>query len=197
MSYLSYAHENKDEVQAFIQNVRQRNTADVVVTYIKKKTSEKLIMLDNYSNEMLEMDLIMNDAWQSRATLTRKRPEAYLILPGQEKALENLKTLGLTVETLNAEMQLTVEAYEVTDYFKDALLYEQVQRQEVATKVTEKQVTFPAGTAIVYLAQDKGNMAAEVLEPEGTNSFVSFDVISTGLNEELPVFRYMQSKKIN
>ena len=139
----------------------------------------------------------MNDAWESKATLKRKRPMAYLILPGQERALANLKTLGLTIDTLTKDMSLTVETYEVTDYFKDEEVYEQVHRQEVETKVTEKQVSFPAGTAIVYLAQDKGNLAAEVLEPESENGFVLFNVIGTGLDEELPVYRYMQQKKIN
>jgi hypothetical protein len=197
MSYLQYAYENKAEVLAEVQKARGKNKADVVVTAKKKKTSEMMTMLDNYSNEMLEMEMIMNDAWESKATLKRKRPMAYLILPGQERALANLKTLGLTIDILPKDMSLTVETYEVTDYFKDAEVYEQVHRQEVETKVTEKQVSFPAGTAIVYLAQDKGNLAAEVLEPESENGFVLFNVIGTGLNEELPVYRYMQQKKIN
>lgn len=197
MSYLNYALEHKTEVLALIKNVRQQQDADVVVLAEKKMTGESIDMLDNYSNEMLKIDLVVNDAWESKATLSRKRPVAYLIKPGHEQAIKNLKILGLKIEEMEAEKSLPVEAYTVTDYFKSALVYEKVHRQKVETQVSEKNVSFPAGTSIVYLAQDKGNLAAEVLEPESENGFISFNVIGTSLHVELPIYRYMQPERIN
>ena len=197
MSYLNYASQNKAEVLELVKKARGKNEADVVVLADKDKTFETVKMLDNYSNEMLQMEFVVNDAWVSHPTLTRKRPNAYLILPGNDKALENLKILGLEIETLSTEKTISVEALTVFDYFKDALVYEGVHRQEVTTVVLKKEVIFPVGTSIVYLAQDKGNIATEVLEPEGENSFVSFNVIGTSLYAELPVYRYMQQNKIN
>lgn len=197
LSYLNFANQNKDEVLTMIQKVRGKNGAEVVVLSEKDKTAETVEMLDNYSNEMLNMEFVVNDAWASQATLSRVRPKAYLILPGNEKAIENLKILGLEIETLSGQQTLNVEAFTVSEYFKDALVYEGVHRQEVTTQVSAKKIDFPAGTSIVYLEQDKGNIAAEVLEPEGENSFVSFNVLSTSLEAELPVYRYMQQNKIN
>jgi len=39
--------------------------------------------------------------------------------------------------------------------------------------------------------QPKSNLAVEVLEPEAPNSFVSFSVLKTELNQELPIYRYL------
>jgi hypothetical protein len=43
----------------------------------------------------------------------------------------------------------------------------------------------------VYLNQRKSNLAVEVLEPEAPNSFVSFSVLPTAKDQELPVYRYL------
>jgi hypothetical protein len=50
---------------------------------------------------------------------------------------------------------------------------------------------FPLGSFIIYMNQPKSNLAIEVLEPEAPNSFVSFSVLQTAINQELPIYRYL------
>jgi hypothetical protein len=52
-----------------------------------------------------------------------------------------------------------------------------------------KSITFSKGTFIIYTNQKNAPLLAEVLEPEAPNSFVSFGVLETSLNEELPIYR--------
>ena len=37
--------------------------------------------------------------------------------------------------------------------------------------------------------QKRANLIIEILEPEAPNSFVSFGVLETKLNQELPIYR--------
>ena len=107
-----------------------------------------------------------------------------------------LKILGISMDTLSAEKELEVEAYQITDYHQAAEKYEGVKIQTVSTEVSVMKKTFPVGTAIVYLQQSKGNLAMEVLEPEVKNSFLSFGVIQTQKGDTLSVYRYLKSNII-
>jgi hypothetical protein len=84
----------------------------------------------------------------------------------------------------------------VTKYNQDAEEYEGARMQKVSTDLNEITQEFPKGTVILYLNQPKGNIAIEVLEPEASNSFVSFDLIKTELGAELPIYRYVLPNKL-
>lgn len=196
MAYLTYAFNNDKEVRKVLQQAAQDADRDIVVTSEKIKRGDSIPMIDNYAHEMTSVDLVVNDSWLSIPEMTRKRPQAYLILPGNEELTKRLGLLGIEVKDLDAARQVSVEAYTVTDYFRDVREYEGVHRQKIKTSVDVKEVNIPKGTSIVYLNQARANLAVEVLEPEALNSFVSFSVLPTGLGEELPVYRYMSDEDL-
>jgi hypothetical protein len=192
VSYLQSAIENADEVRAAIDKANT-NTAEPVVKARRARLGEEIPFIDLGKNEYITLPSVVRDAWLSKPLLVRHRPEAYLILPGHEKVIDNLRTLGLEVEELTLEGPQEVEAYRVVKYRKDPFKYEGVHLQKVETEIYQKTKVFPPGTYRVKTDQKYGNMLAELLEPEASSSFVRFEVIKTGPGSELPVYRLVKT----
>ena len=85
-----------------------------------------------------------------------------------------------------------LEEYEVTGCIKDPFDYEGTQRQRIKTVVRLRSVVIPAGTWLIDLKQRRANLAIEVLEPEASNSFVSFGLVEAEVGQRLPYYRLMQ-----
>ena len=194
MSYLQTATNNAEELFQVIEDARKSNSGSAVIKSKRRQTGEPVQFIDVSTKELISIDMVVNDAWYSKPTLSRAKPTAYIILPGNEQVIHRLKVLGLEVQTLDKATVMEVESYRVNSYNRDAELFEGVHRQtvETALEISEKEI--PAGASMVYLNQAKGNLAIEVLEPESINSFVSFDVLPTELNAELPIYRYLQKE---
>lgn len=195
-AYLEFAVNHQAEVSAMLSSSRSTNLSEVVVESEREKRGTMVSMIDNYEYEIIEMGFMVNDSWKSTAIFTRPAPRAYLILPGHELLIERLKLLGLEVEKLEDEKTLKVQSFQVVEYFRDVKVYEGVHRQQVQTELLEKDVKLPKGTSIVYMDQARRGLAAEVLEPEATNSFVSFSVLPTKMGDELPVYRLLSDKDL-
>ena len=45
------------------------------------------------------------------------------------------------------------------------------------------------GTFLILTNQSRANILTELLEPEAPNSFVSFGILKTKINETLPIYR--------
>jgi hypothetical protein len=190
-SYMKTAYDNVDEVKAEIDKAVKNPNAEVVVTASMPVSKEKLKVIDLDSNNEIEIDVNLSDAWKSKSTLSRKRPTAYLLQPEQKVLIDKLRILGVQVTELKSPTELEVEKYVITDYQKDLEEDEGVYRQEVAAKTQTITKNFPAGTFVVNLNQRKSNLAVEVIEPEAPNSFVTFSVLKTDKDKELPVYRYL------
>ena len=196
MSYLNYAYQNQNEVRAELMKSRTYARSQVVITSDKTIDGVVMTFIDNNTQQLTQIELVVNDAWRSVPDLTRKCPAAYIILPGNDEVVKRLEILGIVFERLANAQTVQVENYTVTDYFRDVEKYEGVHRQKVKTELALQQKTIPAGSTIVYMDQPRAGLAAEVLEPEAINSFVSFNVIATALGDELPVYRYLMNKKL-
>lgn len=194
MSYLNTAVNNTKEMRDVIARAQKTHGQEVVIKSKRSTAGESVKFIDVSTAEYIMIDLVVNDAWYSTPTLTRPRPTAYIILPGNDQVVHRLKVLGLEVQSIGEAKKVEVELYRVTNYKRDAELYEDVRRQTVQTELNRIEKEIPVGSSIVYLNQPKGNLAIEVLEPEGINSFVSFDIIQTNLNVELPIYRYLQKE---
>ncbi len=190
-SYLKTAYEHVDEVKVEIKKAVENPNSDVVVISKPPVSKQKLHMIDLDTNNLIEIELNLSNAWYTKPLLTRTRPTAYILLPTQEMLVEKLKIIGLKVEQLKSEKELDVENYIVTEYQKDAMETEGTFRQNTSAKTNVVKRSFPAGSFVVYMNQPKSNLAIEVLEPEAPNSFVSFAVLQTALNQELPIYRYL------
>lgn len=194
-SYLQTAYQNRSEVLEKLAQSRNEQ-APATVTSKRRVEPKPVAMIDIDTKDLIKLDGIVRDAWGSSAELSRPRPTAYLLLPSQKKLADKLKVLGLEVEQLASATPVEVEAYRVSEYFQHSYRYEGVYRQELSTELESMMKTFPAGTYVVYLDQEKGNMAIETLEPEAPNSFISFDVLHTEHDALLPYFRYLKNNRL-
>jgi hypothetical protein len=67
--------------------------------------------------------------------------------------------------------------------------------QEVKTEISTKEILFPKGSFKINTNQKNARLLFEVLEPEMPNSFVSFGVLKTALDQEIPIYRLFQIKQ--
>ncbi len=193
-SYIESAINKKDELREAIANANATQSDQVVVKASRQRSGEEVPFIDLATNTYIALPVVVRDAWLSKPTLSRERPEAYLILPDNPVVVENLITLGLEVEELNAPEQMKVEAFKVVNYREDAFAYEGVHIQTVQTSIEYLDMTFPQGTIRVNSMQKNGNMLPELLEPEAVSSFVTFGLIKTELGSELPIYRLVKTK---
>jgi hypothetical protein len=189
---LGFGLEPKAQIKTAVENP---NT-DLVVKSKTPVTKQKLNVIDLETNDLIDIDVNLADAWQTKPSLTRTRPTAYILMPTQENLVEKLKILGLQVQQLKNALEVEVENYMVTDYRKDAEKTEGVFRQNVSTNTKVVKRNFPQGSYVVYMNQPNSNLAVEVLEPEAPNSFVSLSVLETELNQELPIYRYLAKNNL-
>lgn len=169
----------------------------VTVKSRREQSRQSIEAIDLIQSKTISIEVMIHDALRSEATLIRQRPTSYLLLPSQAKLAEKLKILGLEVSELEGAQRLSVEGYQVTQYSRAPLVYEGMLQQKVDANLVKKSMDFPVGTFVVKLDQPRANLAVEVLEPEATNSFVSFGVLETEQGQELPVYRCMEELGAN
>lgn len=190
-SYLKTAYDNLEEVKTEIKTAVDNPNAEVVVKSKSPVSKQMLNVIDLETNKQIEVEVNLADASKVTATLSRTRPTAYILPPTMEVLAGKLKILGIQIQQLTAPIEVEVENYIVTEYQKDAEETENVFRQDVRTKTVMVKRSFPVGSYVIYMNQPKSNLAIEVLEPEAPNSFVSFSVLHTEKNQELPIYRYL------
>lgn len=193
LSYLESSVEHKDEIESVIQQATN-SKHDAVVLSKRSVSKQNMELLDLSRNEIIQEEVILRNALQSIPVLSRKRPNAYILLPSEKEAVKRLEILGLEVKTLQEDVELEVEAYEVDTYRKSPHKYEGVKQQYVTAQTPTITKQFPKGSYVVEMNQRKANLAIETLEPEAKNSFVSFNIIPTNQNNQLPYYRYLKNK---
>ncbi len=188
ISFLKTASEHVDLVKQTLkeaQSMRQK----IAVKTAKRVYEDTIKVIDLDSYKLIDLPVTIRDAKGATATLTRKQPEAYILSKDLGFLVEKLKILGLEVETLEQDETLSVEAYKVTEFNRDETKYEKMNLQTVTTEIQAKQIAFPKGSFRVSTHQKNAPLLFEVLEPERPNSFISFGVLETDLNQELPLYR--------
>ena len=66
---------------------------------------------------------------------------------------------------------------------------EKMKMQKVVTLIEYNDNRFSKGDILISMNQKRSNLIAELLEPEAPNSYVSFGIIKTSLNKQLPIYR--------
>jgi len=188
MSYLKSAYNNQDLVKNEIEKA-QKIEAESVVTSKRKVYKDTIQVIDLDTNDFMAMEITVRDALQSSPKLVRPKPEAYLLDSSQAELIKKMNVLGIKTEMLNEDTSYDVDSYRVTVYEKNEQPFEKMMRQTVETELIKKTILFPKGTYIISTQQKNAPMITEVLEPEAPNSFVSFGVLETELNNELPIYR--------
>ena len=196
-AYLKTAYNDSEKIKQMLAASATADASPEVVVKSKKGLEKQtLTMIAVYKNGLIELPVTVHNALNSTPTLTRSRPYAYILLPGQEKLAQKLQTLGLNVEQLSAPKTAQVEYYTVTAYHLDAEENEGYHEQRVTTTVGTKQMEFPQGSYVIYTDQKNAKLAMVTLEPENDNGFIKFEVLETENGQELPVYRYLTNTKL-
>ena len=195
LSYLETANAKPQEIR---RQITQANETEkqIFITSDRTVYSDSLQVIDLDQNELVKIGVTFRDALKATPQLIRKKPFAYIIKEGKQ-IIEKLKVLGIEVSSLAASEIIDVEAYLIRDYYRVPKKYEKASLQRVSVNLVNKKITFEKGTSIIYTSQKNANLLYEVLEPEAPNSFVSWGILKTGLNEELPIYRIQNNLNLN
>jgi hypothetical protein len=191
LSFLETAYKNLEFIHNQIDSAKL-STQDVIVSTSTPSTVDTIEVIDMDKFELIRLPITLKNVKHAQAKLTRLKPDAYILSHNMQELAEKLRILGLSVETLDVEQELEVECYQVTEYKRDAEVYEKMHLQTVQTAVAKKTLRFPKGTFIIYTNQKNKGLLYEVLEPEAPSSFVTFGVLKTELNQVLPIYRYFK-----
>ena len=129
------------------------------------------------------------------ATKTRPRPYAYILPSDAKKAIDLLKMHNITVEVLQQDIPIAIEAYVLKD-----IRHEKEDNHPEATFVTvaddtvKKVMTFPKGTYIVRTGQVMGRMISHMLEPETPENIIIWNTMDNllpepGPNSLIPIYK--------
>jgi hypothetical protein len=124
------------------------------------------------------------------ATVLRPRPWAYVVPRDAEAAVELLRRHRISVERLQEETEVTVEAYTIED-----ITYERAYNHAAATRVhvngsRTRTLTIPRGAYIVRTSQMQGRLVAHLLEPESGDGVVYWNRLDAWLPKpELAAFK--------
>lgn len=196
-SVLNTTVTNKAEILATVKNAIDKTIADGkngtndIIVKSKKTTGKKNYnFIEIATGELVTVDAKYNFSSKEVPTLTRTRPKAYVIPAAFSYVTEKIKNLGLEVEILTEPRTMKVEAFEITSSKVSTTLYEGEFRNTLGSKLVNRTVEFPAGTAVVSMAQKNANLMMLALEPDSGDSFATFNIIPVSKGDEFPVFRY-------
>jgi hypothetical protein len=190
ISYLKTASKNREFILSEIKKASQQKN-DVVVTSDRSVYPSKIEVIDLDANKIIELDVTLRDALKSKPRTIRKRPSAYLIDADQKELIVKLKILGAEVEELLEDTEINVESFLVKEYHRNKKKYEKMNQQIVSTELIEEKKIFKKGTFKISMNQRRSNIIVELLEPEASNSFVSFGVLETRKGAVLPIYRIL------
>ena len=80
-------------------------------------------------------------------------------------------------------------SYRVIEFNNNFKVYEKMKMQKVVTSIEYNDNGFSRGDILISMNQKRSNLIAELLEPEAPNSYVSFGIINTSKNSQLPIYR--------
>jgi len=191
MSYLKTTIESTDLIRFEIGKAIdfQNNRKEITIESSRTTYKKEIEVIDLDKEKLMPLEVTIRDALQSKPTLVRAQPKAYLIDKNQSVLIEKLKVLGVQVTTITEDQVHKVEAFTISKFNDDGLPYEKMKMQEVETALTLKEINFSSGTFFIPTNQKNAALLAEILEPEAPNSFVRFGVLPTELNQELPIYR--------
>ncbi|MFE4140719.1 M14 family metallocarboxypeptidase [Peribacillus sp. YIM B13472] len=181
-----------------VQKGRKANDNDKIVITSENKLvkDQKLTVVDLAKAKMADASIDWLDSTDAYPTLVRDRPTAYILPPEYKNIAKKLQLLGVEVKKLKKPMKIAVESYLVKDLNVSAELESGHSTREVTTTVSSTTRDFPKGSYVFDMAQPDANFISLALEPEGIDSYVTFNFIPADKGKELPVYRYMQPSSL-
>ena len=188
LSYLKTSYNNTDLIKEQIE-IANGMSNEIIVKIDKSMYSDKIQVIDIDTNELIELDVMMRDAKKPIVKLKRVRPQGYIIKKEYSLIISKLKNLGIEMSQIQNDTVIDINKYLIKDYNDNFLVYEKMKLQEVKSELVDDVIQFSKGDYIIYMKQRRSNLIAELMEPEAPNSFVSFGLIKTSIDDVLPIFR--------
>ena len=188
LSYLKTAYDNSNFIFDQIE-IANNYSNDIVLEHKRTTSTEVIKAIDIGSNELIDFTTTMHSSKKSIATLLRDRPIAYIIKKNNYGFIEKLKVNGVDYVEFEKDTVIYSGSYKVVEYNNNFKVYEKMKMQKVATYIEYNKNTFSKGDILIGMNQKRSNLIAELLEPEAPNSYVSFGIIKTTLNSQLPIYR--------
>lgn len=108
--------------------------------------------------------------------LVVKKPKAYIIPQGWYSVIELMKLNGVKIQSFTKDTLITVEAYHIDEYKSYNRPYEKHHKNHtVKISSSNPSIKFLKGDHIVYLDQVANRYIIEMLEPQGDDSFFSWN----------------------
>lgn len=191
--FLCVLQSNQHEIKEVVQMARSmtcQGQADVHVVMQPAMRRQRFLFWDETEAQGVELMLPVQDAMDMEDVVVRKRPAAYLLDASCEQAVQKLRLLGVRVERLPRAKTMDVETYAVNAYSVSTKKWERIYPVTVTTQLKKIRKKFPAGTYVIPVNQEQGNLLVTLLEPESNNGFVNFGVIPIDpVHQTIPVFR--------
>lgn len=181
-----------------VEKGRKANDKDKIVIASENKLvkNQRLAVVDLAKAKLVNTPIDWLDSTDAYPTLVRDRPTAYILPPEYKEIANKLQLLGVDVKKLKKPMKISVEGYKVRDIKVSPELESGHATRAVTTDITKKKRDFPKGSYVFDMAQADANFISLALEPEGIDSYVTFNFIPAVKGKELPVYRYMHQSSL-
>lgn len=106
-------------------------------------------------------------------------PEAYIIPPEWSTVIERLELHGVKLKRIDAPATLTVDSYRFRDVTWQLEPYEGRHPVSFVSDEIREERVFPTGSVVVDMRQPLAAVAAQLLEPDGPDSYVYWGFFDT------------------
>ncbi len=116
---------------------------------------------------------------------TIEKPTAYIIPQGWWSVIDLLKINGAEIKSLVHDTIIEVEYYHIDDYKSYQTAYEKHHRNyDVRLTAKVDKIRFLKGDYIIYTGQASDRYIVETLEPQGEDSFFSWNFFDAILQQK-------------
>ncbi|WP_125154738.1 M14 family metallopeptidase [Clostridium rectalis] len=156
-----------------------------------------LDIIDVETGKKVKLDVDVFSSTKEKPLVERVRPNAYILPPTYHEVAKKLSYSGVSIKKLSKDVELPVEAFKITNKVIDTNYYEGHLRNTVTVKISKEFIKFNKGSYVFSMDQPNANIIAMTLEPDAVDSFVKFNIIPAEINDEIPIYRYMENQKLD
>lgn len=139
-------------------------------------------VLNPYSGDLIlnrldvSRPVMMRDGGTFEAIETETAPAVYFVPAEAADAISKLRLHGMTTRTLDSDATLPGERFMITASTEAPRPFQQHNERTVEGSWQATQLSLPAGTVIVEVAQPLGRLAFSLLEPRADDGFTNWNV---------------------
>jgi len=189
LSVAKTAYDNEELVRRVLaEGLADRS--DVALRFTHPITDNyPMLFIDMDKNDTITIGVRARHVYKPpTVTVSTPLPKYYYLLPSETRALEVLTQMGIETTILQEPKTATVLYHVVTSITPENPVGG-ITPLAVTTRKNTKQITFPVGTIKVSTNQRHVRLASVVLEPEMSQGFVNFRVITAVEGQELPLYK--------